>query len=193
MARGYHMGHAQFRRYIDGQPRIKATDCKSLYNSDVGAQGYFTWPGGRQVYYKVRHAEGWDRVAEFSYKGVKTPAPILKTKQYLGERYWLVCGACLKRRTALYFNFYNQIICRECAGLHYACQSERPAVRIERKIRKKRLKLWGPGQSLLDSSQRYSKPKWKRWHTFEKEKQEVARLEYQWIEMLRESDFGLFF
>ncbi|MCX8959453.1 hypothetical protein EHW65_20100 [Erwinia psidii] len=41
---------------------------------------------------------------------------------YGGVRWWYVCPSCQTRRTTLYLND-NALVCRQCAGIHYASQS----------------------------------------------------------------------
>lgn len=43
--------------------------------------------------------------------------------KYGGVRWWYVCPACTGRKAALYVSG-ESLICRQCAGLHYASQSE---------------------------------------------------------------------
>jgi len=42
--------------------------------------------------------------------------------KYGGVRWWYVCPICEKRKTALYVSG-AALICRQCAGIHYASQS----------------------------------------------------------------------
>ncbi len=74
--------------------------------------------------------------------------------------------------------------CRQCLGLHYATQSERPLVRQRRKIRKLRKSLWGddwPGVLELSRySEYWAKPKWMKWDKFIRERNKIVDLENEY-------------
>ena len=78
-----------------------------------------------------------------------------------------------KKRQHLYA-VKNAYACRECLGLHYASQSERPQERLMRRIRKLRKELWGYDwpdvNNMFEQVDYWPKPKWMRWKTFKQKK-----------------------
>ncbi|MFZ4217851.1 HGGxSTG domain-containing protein [Enterobacter ludwigii] len=52
-----------------------------------------------------------------------TMALTTTSPKYGGIRWWYVCPVCEKRKAALYVSG-TALICRQCAGLHYASQSK---------------------------------------------------------------------
>jgi hypothetical protein len=54
----------------------------------------------------------------------RVTVPLTTTSPKYGDvRWWCVCPDCKKRKTALYVSG-TALICRQCAGLHYASQSK---------------------------------------------------------------------
>jgi hypothetical protein len=56
------------------------------------------------------------------------------------NKLYITCPYCQKQRQSLYAIKYAYA-CRQCIGLHYASQSERPQERLMRRIRKLRKEL----------------------------------------------------
>jgi len=92
----------------------------------------------------------------------------------------------------------NAYACRECLGLHYASQSERPRLRLMRKIRVKRKKIWGNDwpdvNNLFECPAYWSKPKGIGWERFYKEREELHQLELKYwpmVDLYLNKQFGI--
>jgi len=199
MPRGFHYGRTQFRQYIDRRLVFNAVDMKPLYHCNNSASGNIIQGEKTRIDFHLVDSEEWGRVAVLNCNGVKTPIPITKIDLPFGERFYLICPCCQERRNTLYLTRRNQVICRKCARLHYVSQSRSPLARLELKIRKKRKELWGRDKSayysiadLMESCEYFPKPKWKRSHTFEYEIIELAKLEKEYWDRVRNTDMGYF-
>jgi hypothetical protein len=98
----------------------------------------------------------------------------------VSNKLYITCPYCQKPRQHLYAIKYAYG-CRQCIGLHYASQSERPQERLKRRIRKLRKELWGYDwpdvNNMFEQVVYWPKPKWMRWKTFEKKRNQITELE----------------
>ena len=112
--------------------------------------------------YRVRPATGeWEDVEE--------PIQLAHTDcPFGGTRPWFRCpagrnGKWCGRRVGKLFLGQRYFVCRHCLQLTYACQSEEPMHRHNRRANKMRMALGGePGTELLPQS----KPKGMHWRTY---------------------------
>ena len=99
------------------------------------------------------------------------------------NKVYLSCPYCHSQRQSLYA-IKTAYACRECIGLHYPCQSERPKDRLMRRIRKFRKELWGydwPEVNNMFSHIHYwPKPKYMKWASFDKKRNAITHLESQY-------------
>lgn len=79
-----------------------------------------------------------------------------------GHRPWFACPACGKR-VAVIYGAGRLFACRQCKGLAYASQAERPDDRAARKANRIRKRLGWPAGILNPSG---GKPKGMHWHTY---------------------------
>ena len=100
------------------------------------------------------------------WKDEEYPVRIVLTPCNLGgSRAWFICPAagCGRRVAILYGG--SIFACRNCYQLAYASAREDPGDRAARRADRIRARLgWEPG--ILNSNG--TKPKWMRWHTFER-------------------------
>jgi hypothetical protein len=106
----------------------------------------------------------------------------------VSNKLYITCPYCRKQRQSLYA-IKSAYACRQCIGLHYASQSERPQERLMRRIRKLRKELWGYDwpevNNMFEHTQDWPKPKFMRWKTFEQKRNKIVRLEENyWSEAL---------
>jgi len=108
-----------------------------------------------------RHRSGGEE-----WKDEEYPVRIVRTRCNLGgSRAWFICPAvgCGRRVAILYGG--GIFACRSCHRLAYASSREDAGGRATRRADRLRERLgWEPG--ILNGEG--SKPKWMRWHTFER-------------------------
>ena len=104
----------------------------------------------------------------------------------VSNKLYITCPYCQKQRQSLYAIKYAYG-CRQCIGLHYASQSERPNERLMRRIRKLRKELWGYDwpevNNMFEQVAHWPKPKWMRWKTFEQKRNKITELENKYWPM----------
>jgi hypothetical protein len=86
---------------------------------------------------------------------------------YGGYRYFCYCPICNKRVKSLYL-CKSMFACRHCLNLIYPSQNETLSLRLYKKSKKIKSKL---------DDREWTKPKWMRWATFEKLRNEYFNLE----------------
>ena len=107
-----------------------------------------------------RHRSGGE-----DWKDEQYPVPIVRTPCSLGgSRAWFLCPAigCGRRVAILYGG--GIFACRHCYQLAYASSREDASDRTRRADRLRARLGWEPG--ILNGEG--SKPKWMRWHTFQR-------------------------
>lgn len=184
MGKGIHYGRAQTRNYTYEYQRINAKSFISLLASPLGQyqlNGIKKTPSHRQ--FTLKECEGWGRVMVFNFNGKEIPIPLKTDSRSASNKLFLICPYCAKSRQHLYA-LRSTFSCRECAGLHYASQSEGQRDRLARKIRKMRIVLWGVDipeiLSVASSCEFWPKPDNTHWKTFEKKKANIKILENQY-------------
>ena len=182
MPKGFHYGRSQSRHYTCEYFRIPALAFKKLLESPLGKYE-LTHEGLRKEHrvFNLIETNCWGRVAEFNIKGQKIPIPLKVDKRSASNKLYLICPYCRHQRQHLYA-VTNAYGCRKCLDLQYACQSERPAERLSRRIRKLRRVIWGNVEwldtvSLFERCEWYPKPKWMRWEKFNRERDKITNLE----------------
>lgn len=127
------------------------------------------------------------RVACFTINGKEHQIALLVDNSSASTKLYISCPYCQKKKQHLYITA-KTFICRQCLGIHYACQSERPRDRLMRAIRNKRKSIWGAGwddvNNLFAHSQYWPKPKGIHWKTFNRMKAELDQLEEQYWPMV---------
>ena len=109
--------------------------------------------------YRHRSGDGEWKDEQFSVRIVRTSC------NFGGSRAWFICPAvgCSRRVAILYGG--GTFACRHCYQLAYASSREEAGDRMIRRADRLRARLgWEPG--ILNGCG--SKPKWMRWHTFER-------------------------
>lgn len=164
------------RRYIESKQRLEAKLFKPFL-SYVGNSFTIEQQINAPKRFTLELHEDYAAVLWFDIEGAQRfPVPL----QWDNTRYprlIFICPCCANRRLYLYAAS-NGWACRECLGLHYACQSEAPIDRLSRAIRKRRRLIWG-GDAELSLFERSfpDKPKGKHHLTFEAEFQKLKILE----------------
>jgi hypothetical protein len=123
-------------------------------------------PGGVRLTYRARSpSEDWEDVEE-RIRFVATPT------NFGAQRIWLECPGCGTARGVLYGG--TRFRCRECLGLAYASQLERPWWRRVSAARKIRRRLGGSA-SLAEPIP--FKPRTMHWKTYRRLADRCLRLE----------------
>jgi len=181
MPKGFHIGRTQSRHYTCEYYRIHALWFKEMLTSRLGQYSIpFDQLSKEHQVFKLIETKYWGRIAEFNIKGQKIPIPLKIDKRSVSNKLFFICPYCRHQRQHLYA-VANTYACRKCLNLQYACQSERLADRLARRIRKLRAVIWSKEPydtvSLFDSCKWYPKPKWMRWEKFNRERDKVIDLE----------------
>jgi len=113
---------------------------------------------------------------------------LIQDERSASNKLYIICPHCKTRRQHLYAAS-KTYACRGCLKLHYPSQSERKNVRLRRKMRTKRIKIWGedwPGvTNLFENAHSWPKPKGLHWKTFFKLLDELDQLEIQYWPIAR--------
>ena len=138
------------------------------------------------------------KVAQFIINKRKLQIALVQDDSSASNKLYITCPCCQTKRQHLY-TVKNAYACRECLGLHYATQAERPRDRLMRKIRKKRKSIWGADwpevNNMFAHPQHWPKPKGLHWKTFFKAKDELYQLESKYwpmVELHFQAQFGDF-
>jgi hypothetical protein len=199
MPRGFHFGRARKRPYTSEYQRIPAIIFKPLLKAKLGQ---YTISGdnlGEQhKQFELIETARKTKVAQFNINNQKLQMALIQDHSSASNKLYITCPCCQTKRQHLYA-VKNAYACRECLGLHYAAQAERPRDRLMRKIRKKRKSIWGADWPELNNmfahSQYWSKPKGLHWEKFFKAKEELYQLEIKYwplVELHFHKQFGHF-
>ncbi len=181
----FHSGRK--RSYIHEYFRIPAKIFKHLLNLQLG---FYKITGddlgeGHNTFELVR-SKSRSHSLVFTIKDREIFIPLQLDSRSASKKLYLLCPHCHHQRQHLYAVEFSYA-CRQCLGLHYATQSERPLVRLRRKIRRLRKALWGNDWPKVLELGQYSKfwpkPKWMKWDKFIRERNKIAKLEEEYWKM----------
>jgi hypothetical protein len=181
MPKGHHYGRTQTRAYTGEYHRLYAKTFKSLLTASLGS---YSIDGGNlsNEHKKLQLIELNNnlRVMVFTINSTPFQIALKLDNSSVSNKLYITCPYCQKQRQSLYAIKYAYG-CRECIGLHYASQSERPQERLMRRIRKLRKELWGYDwpdvNNMFEQVIYWPKPKWMRWKTFEQKRNKITELE----------------
>jgi hypothetical protein len=187
MPKGHHYGRTQKRAYTGEYHRIHANIFKSLLTKPLGSyllnSDYLS-----DEHRKLALTENENGVRYITFNINEKPHQIgLKLdNSSASNKLYITCPYCQKQRQQLYAIKYAYG-CRQCIGLCYASQSERPKERLMRRIRKLRKELWGDDwpavNNMFEQVAYWPKPKWMRWKKFEQKRNKITELEKQYWPM----------
>lgn len=181
MPKGHHYGRTQTRAYTTEYHRIHANVFKPLLTTPLGRYS-LNAKHLSDDHQRLRLEENKNGVRYVTFTINNTPHQIaLKLdNSSVSNKLYITCPYCQKQRQSLYA-IKNAYACRQCIGLHYASQSERPQDRLMRRIRKLRKELWGYDwpdvNNMFEQVFYWPKPKWMRWKTFEHKRNKITELE----------------
>ena len=184
MPRGCFYGHRRTRDYTTEYCRIPAIAFKSLLRAKLGT---YTFTGDQLSEQHKRFnlvATSNDHVTvQFIIDRKIVTLYLIQDERSASNKLYIICPHCKTRRQHLYAAS-NTYACRGCLRLHYPSQSERANVRLRRKMRNKRIKIWGEGwphvTNLFKNVHSWPKPKGLHWKTFTKGLDELDKLERQY-------------
>lgn len=187
MPKGHHYGRTQTRAYTNEYHRIHANVFKSLLTKPLGSYSissdYFSDDHQK---FKLTDLECGVRLMTFTINDKPHKIALIVDKRSASNKLYITCPYCQKQRQSLYAIKYAYG-CRQCIGLHYATQSERPQERLMRRIRKLRKELWGYDwpdvNNMFEQVVYWPKPKWMRWKKFEQKRNNIIQLEKQYWPM----------
>jgi hypothetical protein len=187
MPRGHHYGRTQKRAYTGEYHRIHANIFKSLLTKPLGSYSlnsdYLS-----DEHRKLALTENENSFRFITFTINKKPHQIALKLDHssASNKLYITCPYCHKQRQHLYAIKYAYG-CRQCIGLHYASQSERPNERLMRRIRKLRMELWGNDwpdvNNMFEQVMYWPKPKWMRYKTFDQKRNKITELEKQYWPM----------
>ncbi|MCP4988027.1 MAG: hypothetical protein GY928_18840 [Colwellia sp.] len=200
MTSGFHYGHTQTRPYTQEYYRIYARTFRDMLEGEHGKQYKMNSPGldehlsEEHRTFKLSHAANsrygkhYPHALVFTIKGKQIPIPLQLDNRSISNKLYFVCPQCLHQRVHMYA-VKSGYACRKCLKLHYACQSERLAERLSRRIRKLRKVLWGHNapfiDDLLTSCSWWPKPKGVHQERYEREQAAIVKLEERYLYIIR--------
>lgn len=144
------------------------------------------WLSKSQKSFKLFKGVDYPRVMMFEINNQQIPVPLQTDNRSASNKLYLICPYCTKQKQSL-FVLKNTYSCRDCANLHYACQSESKLGRLDRRIRKIRTKIWGADypdkNNLMEASMFWPKPKGLHYSTFAKAQRELNTLEHEYNQL----------
>ena len=136
------------RRYVEHQTKIRVEDAWFIFK-ETAESGK---PAVCEVQHGLRLKASTDGALSWCFAFIATGAKGMRRRLHAyrgtvrtetapcffgGSRRFFLCPITGQRVTALYWNYKRrQFVSREAAGLHYKCQSEDKAARLERKAAK---------------------------------------------------------
>jgi|TARA_R110000787_G_scaffold284682_1_gene398686 hypothetical protein len=174
----------QTRPYTTEYHRINASVFKSLLTK---LPGNYTLNAKHlsndHCNFELKENESGDRSVIFTIDNKPHNINLSIDNRSVSTKLYLCCPYCRNNRQSLYA-IKTAYACRECIGLHYATQSERPQERLMRRIRKLRTELWGYDypevNNLFAQATYWPKPKGIRWKTFYMKRNKIGELEDQY-------------
>ncbi|WP_426357981.1 hypothetical protein ACPUVO_16270 [Pseudocolwellia sp. HL-MZ19] len=187
MPKGHHYGRKQTRAYTSEYHRINANVFKSLLTKPLGFYSLNAEQlSNEHQKLKLEENKNGVRYVTFTIKDKPHKIALKLDNNSASNKLYITCPYCQKQRQSLYAIKYAYG-CRQCIGLHYATQSERPQDRLMRRIRKLRKELWGYDwpevNNMFAQVTFWPKPKWMRWKTFEQRRNKITELEKQYWPM----------
>ncbi len=180
-------GRKQTRAYTSEYHRINARVFKSLLTEPLGNYSIdsdYLSDGHQKL--TLKENKNGDRLMTFTINNKPHKIALKLDNSSASNKLYITCPYCQKQRQSLYAIKYAYA-CRQCIGLHYASQSERPQDRLMRRIRKLRKELWGYDwpevNNMFENIYYWPKPKWMRWKTFYMKRNRVVELEKQYWPM----------
>jgi hypothetical protein len=188
MPKGHHYGRTQTRAYTGEYHRISANTFKNLLTVPLGNYSLNAdFLGNAHQKFKLTTLECGARLMTFTINDKPHKIALIIDKRSASNKLYITCPYCQKQRQSLYAIKYAYG-CRQCIGLHYASQSERPNERLMRRIRKLRKELWGfdwpDVNNMFENIYYWPKPKWMRWKTFEQKRNKITELEKKYWPMV---------
>ena len=188
MPKGQHFGRKQIRAYTSEYHRINASIFKSLLTASLGNykldNDYLSSEHKNLV---LSEQMDGSRYITFTINSKPHLIALKLDNRSVSNKLYITCPYCQKSRQSLYAIKYAYG-CRQCVGLQYACQSERPPERLMRRIRKLRKELWGYDwpevNNMFEQVAYWPKPKWMRWKTFEHRRNKITELEKRYWPMV---------
>jgi hypothetical protein len=181
MPKGHHYGRTQTRAYTGEYHRIFAKTFKNLLTVPLGNYSLNAdFLSNEHQKFKLTALECGVRLMTFAINDKPHKIALKRDNRSASNKLYMTCPYCQKQRQSLYAIKYAYG-CRQCIGLHYASQSERPNERLMRRIRKLRKELWGfdwpDVNNMFENIYYWPKPKWMRWKTFEQKRNKITELE----------------
>jgi len=187
MPKGHHYGRTQTRAYTGEYHRVYAKAFKSLLTASLGSYSL----NGDNLSNEHKKLELIEldnslRVMVFTINNTPHQIALKLDNSSVSNKLYITCPYCQKQRQSLYA-IKSAYACRQCIGLHYASQSERPQDRLIRRIRKLRKELWGYDwpevNNMFEKIAYWPKPKGMRWKTIEQRKNKITELEKRYWPM----------
>jgi hypothetical protein len=187
MPKGHHYGRTQTRAYTGESHRIFAKTFKNLLAVPLGNYSLNAdFLSNDHQKFKLTALECGVRLMTFTINDKPHKIALKLDNSSASNKLYITCPYCQKQRQSLYAIKYAYA-CRQCIGLHYASQSERPQERLMRRIRKLRKELWGfdwpDVNNMFENIYYWPKPKWMRWKTFEQKRNNITELEKKYWPM----------
>ncbi len=200
MPKGHHYGRTQTRAYTGEYHRICAKSFKNLLTVPLGSYSFNAdFLRTEHQKFKLTVLECGVRMMTFIINDKPHKIALILDNRSASNKLYITCPYCQKQRQSLYAIKYA-FGCRQCIGLHYASQSERPNERLMRRIRKLRKELWGydwPDVNNMFENVRYwPKPKRIHWKTFEPKRNKITELEKKYwpmVDLQMKTTFGEYF
>tara|TARA_R110001599_G_scaffold2516_10_gene13691 strand:+ start:8189 stop:8803 length:615 start_codon:yes stop_codon:yes gene_type:complete len=197
MPKGQHYGRKQIRAYTSEYHRIFAKSFKNLVSVPFGNYSLNAdFLSNEHQKFKLTALECGVRLMTFTINDKPHKIALKHDNRSASNKLYITCPYCQKQRQSIYAIKYAYA-CRQCIGLQYACQSERPPERLMRRIRKLRKELWGYDwpevNNMFEQVVYWPKPKWMRWKTFEHKRNKITELEKQYLPMaiaMMKTSFG---
>jgi hypothetical protein len=187
MPKGHHYGRTQNRAYTCEYHRIHANIFKSLLTKPIGSYSLNSdYLSDEHRKLALTENENSFRFITFTINEKPHQIALKLDHSSASNKLYMNCPYCQKQRQHLYAIKYA-FGCRQCIGLHYASQSERPQERLMRRIRKLRVELWGNDwpdvNNMFEQVAYWPKPKWARWKTFGQKRNKIIELEKKYWPM----------
>jgi hypothetical protein len=188
MPKGHHYGRTQTRAYISEYHRIHANVFKPLLKVPLGNYSINSEHlSANHCKLVLKENKNGVRYVTFTINDKSHHIALKLDNRSVSNKLYITCPYCQKQRQSLYAIKYAYG-CRQCIGLHYASQSERPQERLMRRIRKLRTELWGYDwpdvNNMFEQVAYWPKPKWMRWKNFEQKRNKITELEKRYWPMV---------